>query len=139
MFSKQGLGAEKYYDILNDTLVPTTVVSTGHLIINSRWVYNIKADKSYKGRVVVLQWRPLKQSKLRPPALGGCQSLELKPPGISFSGAGAPITVKAKVARNFPAGAGTTRAEDHKGFPGGVDAIDGRRVSTTVQAGAVKY
>ena len=113
--------------MFNDTLVPTTVVSTGHLIISFHWVYKIKADKSYKGRVVVLEWRLLKQSKSRPPALGRCQLLELEPPGISSSGAGAPITVKTKVARNFPAGAGTTRAEDYKGFPGDVDVIDGRR------------
>ena len=31
------------------TLVPATVVSTGHKIIGSRWVYEVKADKSYKG------------------------------------------------------------------------------------------
>ena len=120
--------------------MPATAVSTSHLIISSRWVYKIKAGKSYKERVVVLEWRLLKQSKLGPPALGGCQSLELEPLGISSSGARAPITAKTKVARNFPAGAGTTRAEDHKTFSGSVDAIDGRRrVSTTVQAGAVKF
>ena len=39
------------------TLVPTTAVPTGHKIIGSRWVYKVKADKSYKGRVVVLGWR----------------------------------------------------------------------------------
>ena len=38
------------------TLVPTTAVPAGHKIIGSRWVYKVKADKSYKGRVVVLGW-----------------------------------------------------------------------------------
>ena len=36
------------------TLVPATAVSTGHKIIGSRWVYKVKAEKSYKGRVIVL-------------------------------------------------------------------------------------
>ena len=38
------------------TLVPATVVPAGHTIVGSRWVYKVKADKSYKGRVVVLGW-----------------------------------------------------------------------------------
>ena len=38
------------------TLVPATAVTAGHKIIGSRWVYKAKADKSYKGRVVVLGW-----------------------------------------------------------------------------------
>ena len=38
------------------TLVPATAVSAGHKIIGSRWVYKVKADKSYKGQVVVLGW-----------------------------------------------------------------------------------
>ena len=36
------------------TLVPATAVPAGHKIVGSRWVYKVKADKSYKGRVVVL-------------------------------------------------------------------------------------
>ena len=36
------------------TLVPATAVPTRHKTIGSRWVYKVKADKSYKGRVVVL-------------------------------------------------------------------------------------
>ena len=38
------------------TLVPATAVPVGHKIVGSRWVYKVKADKSYKGRVVVLGW-----------------------------------------------------------------------------------
>ena len=38
------------------TLVPATAVPVGHKIVGSRWVYKVKADKSYKGRVVVLEW-----------------------------------------------------------------------------------
>ena len=38
------------------TLVLATAVPAGHKIIGSRWVYKVKADKSYKGRVVVLGW-----------------------------------------------------------------------------------
>ena len=38
------------------TLVPATAVPAGHKIIGSRWMYKVKADKSYKGRVVVLGW-----------------------------------------------------------------------------------
>ena len=38
------------------TLVPATAVPAGHKIVGSRWVYKVKADKSYKGRVVVLGW-----------------------------------------------------------------------------------
>ena len=38
------------------TLVPATAVPAGHKIIGSRWAYKVKADKSYKGRVVVLGW-----------------------------------------------------------------------------------
>ena len=35
------------------TLVPATAVPAGYKIIGSHWVYKVKADKSYKGRVVV--------------------------------------------------------------------------------------
>ena len=38
------------------TLVPATAGPAGHKIIGCRWVYKVKADKSYKGRVVVLGW-----------------------------------------------------------------------------------
>ena len=38
------------------TLVPATAVPAGHKIVGSRWVYKVKADKSHKGRVVVLGW-----------------------------------------------------------------------------------
>ena len=38
------------------TLVPVTAVPADHKIIGSRWVYKVKADKSYKGQVVVLGW-----------------------------------------------------------------------------------
>ena len=38
------------------TLVPATAVPAGHMIVGSRWMYKVKADKSYKGRVVVLGW-----------------------------------------------------------------------------------
>ena len=38
------------------TLVPATAVPAGHEIVGSRWVYKVKADKSYKGRIVVLGW-----------------------------------------------------------------------------------
>ena len=38
------------------TLVPATAVPAGHKIVGSRWVYKVKADKSYKGRVIVLGW-----------------------------------------------------------------------------------
>ena len=31
------------------TLVPATTVPAGHKIVGSRWVYKVKADKSYKG------------------------------------------------------------------------------------------
>ena len=36
--------------------MPATAVTTDHKIIGSRWVYKVKADKSYIGRVVVLGW-----------------------------------------------------------------------------------
>ena len=36
------------------SLVPATVVPAGHKIVGSHWVYKVNADKSYKGRVVVL-------------------------------------------------------------------------------------
>ena len=36
--------------------MPATAVPTGHKIISSHWVYKVKADKSYKERVVVLGW-----------------------------------------------------------------------------------
>ena len=36
--------------------MPATAVPAGHKIVGSRWVYKVKADKSYKGRVVVLGW-----------------------------------------------------------------------------------
>ena len=38
------------------TLVPATAVPAGHKIVGSRWVYKVKADKFYKGRVVLLGW-----------------------------------------------------------------------------------
>ena len=38
------------------THVPAIAVPAGHKIIGSRWVYKVKADTSYKGRVVVLGW-----------------------------------------------------------------------------------
>ena len=38
------------------TLVPATAVPAGHKIVGSRWVYKVKADKPYKGRLVVLGW-----------------------------------------------------------------------------------
>ena len=38
------------------TLVPATAVPAGHNIVGSRWVYKVKADKYFKGRVVVLGW-----------------------------------------------------------------------------------
>ena len=38
------------------TLVPATAAPAGHKIVGSRWVYKVKADKSYKGRIVVLGW-----------------------------------------------------------------------------------
>ena len=38
------------------TLVLATAVPTSHEIIGSRWVYKVKADKFYKGRVIVLEW-----------------------------------------------------------------------------------
>ena len=38
------------------TLVPATAVPAGHKIVGFCWVYKVKADKSYKGRVVVLGW-----------------------------------------------------------------------------------
>ena len=41
------------------TLLPMTAVPTGHKIIGSRWVYKVKADNPYKGRVVVLGWGQL--------------------------------------------------------------------------------
>ena len=40
-------------------LVPATTLPTGHKIIGSRWVYKFKANKPYKGRVVVLEWEQL--------------------------------------------------------------------------------
>ena len=36
------------------TLVPATAVPAGRKIVGSRWVYKVKADQSYTGRVVVL-------------------------------------------------------------------------------------
>ena len=38
------------------TLVPATAVPADHKIVGSRWLYKVKADKSYKGRVIVLGW-----------------------------------------------------------------------------------
>ena len=38
------------------TLVPAAAVPIGHKIIGSRWVYKVKAEKFYKGRVAVLEW-----------------------------------------------------------------------------------
>ena len=41
------------------TLLPAASVPAGHKIIGSRWAYKVKADKSHKGRVVVLGWGQL--------------------------------------------------------------------------------
>ena len=38
------------------TLLSMTAVPVGHKIIGSRWVYNVKADNSYMGRVSILGW-----------------------------------------------------------------------------------
>ena len=38
------------------TLVSAAAVPIGHKIIGSPWAYKVKADKSYKGRVAVLEW-----------------------------------------------------------------------------------
>ena len=62
------------------TLVPATAVSTGHRIIGSRWVYKIENDTSYKARIVVLEWGPVRQLQRGPQAPGGGQPLELEPP-----------------------------------------------------------
>lgn len=45
------LRAHKLYD-----LVPITSIPPGQKTISSRWVYKIKADNSFKGRVVVPAW-----------------------------------------------------------------------------------
>ena len=47
------------------TLLPATSVPTGHKVIRSRWVYKIKADNTYKGRLVVLRWAQLPWCGLR--------------------------------------------------------------------------
>ena len=39
-----------------DELVPITSVPNGRKVVGTRWVYKIKADGVYKGRVVVLGW-----------------------------------------------------------------------------------
>ena len=38
------------------TFLPETTLPAGQKIIDRRWVYKVKADKSHKGRVVVLGW-----------------------------------------------------------------------------------
>ena len=37
-------------------LVPITAVPNGRKVVGTRWVYKIKADEVYKGRLVVLEW-----------------------------------------------------------------------------------
>ena len=37
-------------------LIPTTSVPNGRKLVGTRWVYKIKADGVYKGRLVVLGW-----------------------------------------------------------------------------------
>ena len=44
----ESLRAHKVYDLVLITSIPT-----GQKAMSSRWVYKIKADKSFKGRVVV--------------------------------------------------------------------------------------
>ena len=59
----------------------------------------------------------------------------------SLSGTQVFIAVETRVARNFPAGTGTTAvlAEDHENFPENVHAIiDRKRSSPTVQARGAK-
>lgn len=36
------------------TLLPATSIPTGNNVIDSRWLYKVKADKSHKARVIVL-------------------------------------------------------------------------------------
>ena len=47
----ESLRAHKVYDLL-----PTTSIPIGQKAISSRWVYKIKADKSFRGHVVVHRW-----------------------------------------------------------------------------------
>ena len=47
----ESLRAHKVYN-----LVPITSLPTGQKAISSRWVYKIKAEKSFKERVVVQAW-----------------------------------------------------------------------------------
>lgn len=47
----ESLRAHKVYE-----LVPITSIPPGQKAISSRWVYKIKADDSFKGRVVVQAW-----------------------------------------------------------------------------------
>ena len=47
----ESLRAHKVYD-----LVPITSIPTEQKSIGSRWVYKIKGDNSFKGRVVVQAW-----------------------------------------------------------------------------------
>ena len=37
-------------------LVPSTSIPAGQRAVGSRWVYKIKADKTFKGRLVVQGW-----------------------------------------------------------------------------------
>ena len=50
----ESLRAHKVYDLVLITSIPT-----GQKAMSSRWVYKIKADKSFKGRVVVQAWDQL--------------------------------------------------------------------------------
>ena len=50
--------SDKEVASLKNNNVYTLVLATiaGHKIVGSRWVYKVKAGKSYSGRVVVLGW-----------------------------------------------------------------------------------
>lgn len=37
------------------TLVLITVIDTGMKVVDSRWVYKVKADNTFNGRLVVVQ------------------------------------------------------------------------------------
>ena len=52
------LPAKAHWKAASDKEVASlaTTIPAGHEIVGSRWVYKVKADKSYKGRVVVLGW-----------------------------------------------------------------------------------
>ena len=52
-------------------IVPITSVPNGRKVVDTRWVYKIKADGVYKGRLVVLGWSQV--------------------PGIDFGGTLSPV------------------------------------------------